>query len=211
MCSGPYPVVYLAFGILGIRTSSCAILANGGYPLVLPECTWYQGQWAEGPAFRKPVDAATLSLLPDAGHSAHILGWGGGWLESIKHPWIPVCLHPLCSPCMAHLSDWLSIVVRGEQNLEKTAAPVAKMSLKEWGSWDAPGKWNAALKEWVMHQSQLWLAALVQRTKKFKIMGISRGQRQERKDADQNITWRLLTMLFNRGYILMKWNILSLT
>lgn len=136
---------------------------------------------------------------------------GGGWLESIKHPWIPVCLHPLCSPCMAHLSDWLSIVVRGEQNLEKTAAPVAKMSLKEWGSWDAPGKWNAALKEWVMHQSQLWLAALVQRTKKFKIMGISRGQRQERKDADQNITWRLLTMLFNRGYILMKWNILSLT
>lgn len=62
-----------------------------------------------------------------------------------------------------------------------------------------------------MHQRQLWLAALVQRSKKYKIMGISRGQRQERKDADQNIPWRLLTMLFNRGYILMKWNILSLT
>lgn len=187
MCSGSYPVVYLAFGIFSVRTSSCAILANGEYPLMLPDCTWYQGQWDEGPAFRKPGDAATLSLLPDAGHSAHIL-WGGGcWLESIEYPWIPVCLHPLCSPCMALLSDWLSIVVRGEQNLEKTAPPVAKMSLKEWGSWDAPGKWNAALKEWVMHQSQLWLAALVQRTKKFKIMGF-----QEAKDKREKMLIKIL-------------------
>lgn len=40
---------------------------------MLPDCTWYQGQWAAGAAFRKPEDAATLSLLLDAGHGAHIL------------------------------------------------------------------------------------------------------------------------------------------
>ena len=31
------------------------------------------------------------------------------------------------------------------------------------------------------------------------------------KDDDQNTPWRFLTMLFNIGYILMEWNILSST
>lgn len=54
-------------------------------------------------------------------------------------------------------------------------------------------------------------SVLVLRTKKFNIMWISKGQRGERKDADQNIPWTFLTVLFNIGYILMEWNILSST